>query len=136
MSATVMRAVGVYVAIVGAGVFAVACGRTEPPSPQAVAPSDSPGGFAVPAEQLPHLQMTPVRKIAWATTLTTTGTVDWDNDHTSQAITQVSGPITRIMGPDRTIATRHLARIECSRTSRAVSPAEMSQCSGTTSARS
>jgi len=97
MSATVMRAVGVYVAIVGAGVFAVACGRTEPPSPQAVAPSDSPGGFAVPAEQLPHLQMTPVRKIAWATTLTTTGTVDWDNDHTSQAITQVSGPITRIM---------------------------------------
>ncbi len=27
----------------------------------------------------------------------TTGTVDWDNDHTSQAITQVSGPITRIL---------------------------------------
>ena len=27
----------------------------------------------------------------------TTGTVDWDNDHTTQAITQVSGPITRIV---------------------------------------
>ena len=29
--------------------------------------------------------------------LRTTGTVDWDNDHTTQAITQVSGPITRIL---------------------------------------
>jgi cobalt-zinc-cadmium efflux system membrane fusion protein len=27
----------------------------------------------------------------------TTGTVDWDNDHTAQAITQVSGPITRLV---------------------------------------
>jgi cobalt-zinc-cadmium efflux system membrane fusion protein len=27
----------------------------------------------------------------------TTGTVDWDNDHTTQAITQVSGPIVRIV---------------------------------------
>jgi cobalt-zinc-cadmium efflux system membrane fusion protein len=27
----------------------------------------------------------------------TTGTVDWDADHTTQAITQVSGPITRIV---------------------------------------
>jgi cobalt-zinc-cadmium efflux system membrane fusion protein len=37
-----------------------------------------------------------VKKTTWATTVRTTGTVDWDNDHTTQAITQVSGPITRI----------------------------------------
>ena len=49
----------------------------------------------MPAEQLSHLQTTPVRKATWTTTLRTTGTVDWDNDHTSQAITQVSGPITQ-----------------------------------------
>jgi len=33
----------------------------------------------------------------WGTTIRTTGTVDWDNDHTTQAITQVSGPITRLV---------------------------------------
>ncbi len=36
------------------------------------------------------------RTTTWETTVRTTGTVDWDNDHTTQAITQVSGPITRI----------------------------------------
>ena len=36
-------------------------------------------------------------KTTWATVLRTTGTVDWDNDQTTQAITQVSGPITRIL---------------------------------------
>jgi cobalt-zinc-cadmium efflux system membrane fusion protein len=35
--------------------------------------------------------------VDWQTTLHTTGTVDWDNDHTTQAITQVNGPITRIV---------------------------------------
>jgi len=53
--------------------------------------------FTVPAEQLPHLKIVPVRKTTWSTLVRTTGTVDWDNDHTTQAITQVSGPITRIV---------------------------------------
>ena len=39
----------------------------------------------------------PVAKSTWSTVLRTTGTVDWDNDHTTQAITQVSGPITSIL---------------------------------------
>ena len=39
----------------------------------------------------------PVAKATWSTVLRTTGTVDWDNDRTTQAITQVSGPITRIL---------------------------------------
>jgi cobalt-zinc-cadmium efflux system membrane fusion protein len=53
--------------------------------------------FAVPPEQLSHLEIEPVKRTAFTTNLRTTGTVDWDNDHTTQAITQVSGPITRIM---------------------------------------
>jgi membrane fusion protein, heavy metal efflux system len=53
--------------------------------------------FTVPAQQLSHLQMVTVAKTTWMTILHTTGTVDWDNDHTTQAITQVSGPITRIL---------------------------------------
>ena len=51
----------------------------------------------MPADQLPHLKIVPVQKTTWSTTVRTTGTVDWDNDHTTQAITQVSGPITRIV---------------------------------------
>jgi cobalt-zinc-cadmium efflux system membrane fusion protein len=46
---------------------------------------------------LPHIQIVPVRVSAFETELRTTGTVDWDNDRTTQAISQVSGPITRIL---------------------------------------
>jgi cobalt-zinc-cadmium efflux system membrane fusion protein len=58
--------------------------------------STAPAYFTVPEEQLAHLEIVPVKRTAFATNLKTTGTVDWDNDHTTQAITQVSGPITRI----------------------------------------
>ena len=39
----------------------------------------------------------PVRRTTWAVSVHTTGTVDWDADHTTQAITQVNGPISRIL---------------------------------------
>ena len=74
--------------------------RKRPPRrrPRAAGGGAAPAGyFTVPADQLPHLKIVPVRKTTWATTVRTTGTVDWDNDHTTQAITQVSGPITRIV---------------------------------------
>jgi len=83
-----------------------ACGGGAKPAPasapnaEAGAPSGGPPGptyFTVPAEQMPHLQLATVATATWTTTLHTTGTVDWDNDHTTQAITQVSGPITRIV---------------------------------------
>jgi len=63
----------------------------------ATADASKPTFFTVPADQLPHLKIVPVRKTTWSTVVRTTGTVDWDNDHTTQAITQVSGPITRIV---------------------------------------
>jgi membrane fusion protein, heavy metal efflux system len=53
--------------------------------------------FTVPADQLSHLKVAPVEKATWVATVRTTGTVDWDNDHTTQAITQVSGPVARIV---------------------------------------
>ena len=49
------------------------------------------------AEQLAHLQIATVSQAQWTTSVSTTGTVDWDSDHTTQAITQVSGPITRLL---------------------------------------
>jgi membrane fusion protein, heavy metal efflux system len=59
--------------------------------------NNEPSLFVVPPNQLAHLQILPVQKTTWALSIRTTGTVDWDNDHTTQAITQVSGPITRIL---------------------------------------
>jgi cobalt-zinc-cadmium efflux system membrane fusion protein len=53
--------------------------------------------FQVPQNQMEHLKIVEVRKSAWSTAVHTTGTVDWDADHTTQAITQVSGPITKLL---------------------------------------
>lgn len=53
--------------------------------------------FTVPAPQLSHLELASVAKTTMGTVLKTTGTVDWDNDRTTQVITQVSGPISRIL---------------------------------------
>src|SRR4051794_36610570 len=74
-------------------------GTTAPPPSGSTPAPASPSGtyFTVPAQQLPHLQVVPVTTATWTTILHTTGTVDWDNEHTTQAITQVSGPITRIL---------------------------------------
>ncbi len=78
-----------------------ACGggahEPTPASSAAAAAPGVPGYFTVPEEQLAHIEVAPARRTAFATEIKTTGTVDWDNDHTSQAITQVSGPITRIL---------------------------------------
>ena len=59
--------------------------------------NSQPGLFTVPAEQQARLKTTQVRSSNWPVAIHTTGTVDWDADHTTQAITQVSGPISRIM---------------------------------------
>jgi cobalt-zinc-cadmium efflux system membrane fusion protein len=70
------------------------------PAEQAAAAAPAAGRatyFSVPQDQLAHVQVVPVQRATWTTTLRTTGTVDWDNDHTTQAITQVSGPITRLL---------------------------------------
>ena len=78
---------------------AAACGgaSNEPAPAASAAQSAATGYFTVPAEQMSHLQVVTVAATDWATTLHTTGTVDWDNDHTTQAIPQVNGPITRIV---------------------------------------
>src|SRR5208283_4303295 len=53
--------------------------------------------FTVPADQLARLKVVPAETTTWMITVRTTGTVDWDADRTTQAITQVSGPISRIL---------------------------------------
>ena len=72
-------------------------GQTAGQAAAAETASQQPGLFTVRADQLARLQIATVRKATWSMTIRTTGTVDWDADHTTQAITQVSGPITRIL---------------------------------------
>ena len=107
-----VTSLGIILALTG-----TACRGTAPASPPgassaAGAPATPPsasasqkdaGGapaatyFTVPADQLPHIQIAAVQKATWNAEIHTTGTVDWDNDQTTQAITQVSGPIVRIV---------------------------------------
>jgi membrane fusion protein, heavy metal efflux system len=61
------------------------------------AQSDEAALFEVPKKQLPNLKIVEVRSRAWSTVVRTTGTVDWDADHTTQAITQVNGPISKLL---------------------------------------
>lgn len=67
------------------------------PVAAAAAAKDEAALFDVPQNQLEHLKIADVRKTSWSSTVRTTGTVDWDNDQTTQAITQVSGPISRLL---------------------------------------
>ena len=81
-------------------VLAVSCSSSKPAATAADAspPSgDEASLFQVPQNQLEHVKVVEVRKAVWSSTVRTTGTVDWDADHTTQAITQVSGPITRLL---------------------------------------
>ena len=77
----------------------IACGNLKKAEGQAAErPADvQPALFTVPPDQMAHLKVVPVESHNWQIAVHTTGTVDWDADHTTQAITQVNGPITRIL---------------------------------------
>src|ERR1035438_7196790 len=80
------------------GLSQLACGESKKAeSKSAPESSVQPGLFTVPQDQLAHLKITQVSKTSWGVAIHTTGTVDWDQDHTTQAIAQVNGPITRIL---------------------------------------
>jgi cobalt-zinc-cadmium efflux system membrane fusion protein len=67
---------------------------TQPAADKA---SDKPALLTVTGDQLSHLSIVDAKKANWPVDVQTTGTVDWDADHTTQAITQVNGPISRIL---------------------------------------
>ena len=83
-----------------AAISTYSCSSSKPapaPAAETSAPADEAALFQIPQNQLEHLKIVEVRKAAWSTTVRTTGTVDWDADHTTQAITQVNGPISRLL---------------------------------------
>jgi len=78
--------------------------------PDAVAGASAPAQadatlFQVPQNQRAQLKIAEVRKAVWSPAVRTTGTVDWDADQTTQAITQVSGPISRLLVDTGTVVT-------------------------------
>lgn len=80
------------------GLCQLACGQLKKEENKPANESSAqPGLFTVPPDQLAHLRITPAARTSWRVAIHTTGTVDWDQDHTTQAITQVNGPITRIL---------------------------------------
>ena len=90
------NAVGVTLA--AAVLLASSCGLYKKIPPEtAAARADDAALFKVPAQQLPHLKIVEARRASWSSVVRTTGTVDWDADHTTQAITQVNGPISKIL---------------------------------------
>ena len=92
------RKVGFPVLVLAVGLSQTACRNLQ--KAEAAKPaeaSDTPNLLTVSQDQLAHLQTVPARFTSWSTTVHTTGTVDWDADHTTQAITQVNGPISRIL---------------------------------------
>ena len=95
------RIVSVFgtILLLGTCLFQAACGGLKKVEGTGadVAKAADPSLFTVPQDQLSHLRIVPVRRMSWAISVRTTGTVDWDADHTTQAITQVNGPISRIL---------------------------------------
>ncbi len=75
----------------------LACASKKAESNRAQEAGAQPGFFTVPQDQLAHLKIIQAARTSWGVAVHTTGTVDWDQDHTTQAITQVNGPITRIL---------------------------------------
>jgi len=72
-------------------------GQTAIEAAAAETATQQPGLFSVRNDQMARLQVATVRTATWSLVVRTTGTVDWDADHTTQAITQVNGPISRIL---------------------------------------
>jgi membrane fusion protein, heavy metal efflux system len=85
-------------ALLAASLFQAGCaGPSKVEGKSTDEPAAEPGLFTVPQNQLARLAVAPAGKVTWSTAVRTTGTVDWDADHTTQAIAQVNGPISRIL---------------------------------------
>jgi cobalt-zinc-cadmium efflux system membrane fusion protein len=98
-----------WAALAGLGAVLASCSCASKQA--AGAPADTPSSqtsaalFQVPQNQMEHLKIAEAHKALWSPAVRTTGTVDWDADHTTQAITQVNGPISRLLVDTGTMVT-------------------------------
>ena len=92
-----------YLALLSVGIFLAGCsgpsGDTNPPPPSTSANSVEPKArfFTVSTEQMGHIQVVPVESTPMPRTLRLTGAVAYNNFETTPVITQVGGPVIRIL---------------------------------------
>jgi cobalt-zinc-cadmium efflux system membrane fusion protein len=67
-----------------------------PATDDAAASSDSTGIITLPSEQVAKIHVMPVTSTAFHLTVTTTGTVAFDGDQSTQVLAPISGPVQRI----------------------------------------
>jgi len=72
------------------------CSGSEPSSTYAKNTND-PELFTIPQEQMAHVQVLTVQPTTLTRTLRLTGAVAYDNFHTTPVISQISGPVSRIV---------------------------------------
>jgi cobalt-zinc-cadmium efflux system membrane fusion protein len=82
--------------LASAGVLIIAaCSRGAEESAATDSAADKPaGGFSIPAAQLSRIHIVPVRQMVFRPTISTTGTVAFNGDRTTQVLAPVSGPVT------------------------------------------
>ena len=87
------------IALVVVCLLATACSGKKTSSQKSDPDANQPAAalFTVSDNQLERLKIVPARTATFPISVQTTGTVDWDADHTAPAIAQVGGPVTRIV---------------------------------------
>lgn len=74
-----------------------ACGRAGSENSDRPNHSNSAGLFTIPQDQMSHVQVLTLQPVSLTRTLRLTGAVTYDAFHTTPVITQVSGPVSRIV---------------------------------------
>ena len=92
-----MRCFGALAGLIAALTASSCASKPAAAQPAGTSTETAASLFQVPPNQMAHLKITEVRKTVWSPAVRTTGTVDWDADHTTQAITQVNGPISKLL---------------------------------------
>ncbi|HEU0196507.1 MAG TPA: efflux RND transporter periplasmic adaptor subunit [Nevskiaceae bacterium] len=88
------RAMGAWCGILAAAVLLAACsGKPALPPVAATTPHD----ITLTAAQQRSLKLITVQPTAYHTTITTTGVVDWDRNHSAVVLAPFSGSVTRVL---------------------------------------
>ncbi|HEY3937314.1 MAG TPA: efflux RND transporter periplasmic adaptor subunit [Bryobacteraceae bacterium] len=87
------------IAVLAVCLLVTACGGKKTSSQKSDPDANQPAAalFTVSDNQLQRLKIVPARTATFPISVHTTGTVDWDADHTAPAIAQVGGPVSRIV---------------------------------------
>lgn len=81
----------------GALLIAAGCGRSSGRSEGASPPADSSGRIVVDSAQRGHFRVARIDPVSFSPTISTTGTVAFGSDRSTQVLAPMSGPVSRIL---------------------------------------